>query len=73
MSFDRIPFDTAIMGGRACVRGLRIPVTVILKLLAGGMTSAENLADYPDFERGDIEQRIAYAAALADDQVVVGA
>ena len=73
MSFDRITFDTAIMGGRACVRGLRIPVTVILKLLAGGMTPAEILIDYPDLERGDIEQCIAYAAALADDQVVAGA
>ena len=48
-------------------------MTVILKLLAGGMTPAENFADYPDFERGDIEQCIAYAAALADDQVVAGA
>jgi uncharacterized protein (DUF433 family) len=72
MSFNRITFDPQVMGGRPCVRGLRIPVTVVLQLLAGGMTPADILADYPDLEREDIEQCIAYAAALADDQVVAG-
>lgn len=57
------------MGGRACIRGMRIPVSVVLKLLAGGMKSNEILADYPDLEPDDIEQSIQYAALLADEQV----
>jgi uncharacterized protein (DUF433 family) len=69
MALDRITFDDQIMGGRACIRGMRIPVSVVLKLLAGGMTSGQILADYPDLEREDIGQCIQYAAMLADEQV----
>jgi uncharacterized protein (DUF433 family) len=72
MTLDRITFDDRIMGGRACIRGMRIPVSVVLKLLAGGMKSDEILADYPDLELGDIEQSIQYAAILADDSWQVG-
>jgi uncharacterized protein (DUF433 family) len=71
MTFDRITFDEHMMGGMPCVRGLRIPVTVVLKLLAGGMTPGEILADYPDLEQADSDQCLAYAAALSDEQVVV--
>ena len=70
--FDRIAFDLAIMGGRACIRGMRIPVSVVLKLMAGGMTPDQILADYPDLEREDIDQCIQYAAMLADEQMVSG-
>jgi uncharacterized protein (DUF433 family) len=72
MTLERITFDDQIMGGRACIRGMRIPVTVVLKLLAGGMTSEQILADYPDLEVGDVEQCIQYAAMLADEQVQPG-
>jgi uncharacterized protein (DUF433 family) len=48
---------------------MRIPVSVILKLLAGGMTYDQILGDYPDLEREDIEQSIQYAALLADERV----
>ena len=71
MAFDRITFDEHMMGGRPCVRGLRIPVTVVLKLLAGGMTPGKVLADYPDLEQADIDKCLAYAAALSDEQIVV--
>ncbi len=71
MAFDRITFDEHMMGGRPCVRGLRIPVTVVLNLLAGGMTPGKVLADYPDLEQADIDQCLAYAAALSDEQIVV--
>lgn len=71
MTLDRITFDEKIMSGRACVRGLRIPVSVVLKMLAGGMTTQQILADYPDLQAEDIEQCIQYAAALADDRVIV--
>jgi uncharacterized protein (DUF433 family) len=70
MTLDRITFDDQIMGGRACVRGLRIPVSVVLKLLAGGMSAEQIISDYPDLEAPDIDQCIQYAALLADEQVV---
>jgi uncharacterized protein (DUF433 family) len=59
------------MAGRACIRGMRIPVSVVLKLLAGGMSLEQILADYPDLEREDIEQAIQYAAVLADDRITM--
>jgi uncharacterized protein (DUF433 family) len=69
MILDRITFDDQIMGGRACIRGLRIPVSTVLKMLAGGMSTDQILADYPDLEIQDIEQAVQYAALLADEQV----
>lgn len=71
MNLDRITFDEQTMGGRACIRGMRIPVSVVLKLMAGGMTHQQILDDYPDLEQADIDQCIQYAAALADEQVHV--
>jgi uncharacterized protein (DUF433 family) len=70
MKLDRITFDDELMGGRACIRGMRIPVSVVLKLLAGGMTAEQILSDYPDLQSADIDQCIQYAALLADEQVV---
>jgi uncharacterized protein (DUF433 family) len=69
MTLERITFDDQIMGGRACIRGMRIPVSVVLKMLAGGLELEQILADYPDLEREDVEQCIQYAALLADEQV----
>jgi uncharacterized protein (DUF433 family) len=48
--FDRITFDTRIMGGRACTRGMRIPVSVIIKQIAHGATRDQVLTEYPDLE-----------------------
>jgi uncharacterized protein (DUF433 family) len=70
MTLDRITFNDQIMGGRACIRGMRVPVSVVLKMLAGGMSKDEILSDYPDLEGGDVEQSIQYAALLADERVV---
>jgi len=67
--FERITFDPQIMGGRACIRGMRIPVSVIVGQLAHGATSEEILADYPDLEREDIQQALEYVAWLAQEQV----
>jgi len=69
MPLDRITFDESIMAGRACIRGMRIPVSVVLKMLAGGMTREQILADYPDLEEADIGQCLQYAAMLADERV----
>ena len=60
------------MGGQACVRGLRITVSLILNLLANGMSAAEILHDYPDLESADIGQALQYASLLAKDEVVAG-
>ena len=67
--FERITFDPAIMGGRACIRGLRIPVSVIVGQIAHGATAEEILADYPDLEAEDIQEAIQYAAWLAQETV----
>lgn len=67
--FDRITFDPKIMGGRACIRGMRIPVSVIVGQIASGATHEEVLRDYPDLEREDIQQALAYSAWLAHEEV----
>lgn len=69
MKFDRITFDPQIMGGRACVRGMRIPVSVIVKHIAHGASFEEILAGYPDLQREDIQQAIEYAAWLSEEEV----
>ena len=67
--FDRITFEPKIMGGRACIRGMRIPVSVIVGQIAHGATVEEVLADYPDLEPEDIQQALGYAAWLAQEEV----
>jgi len=67
--FERITFDPAIMGGRACIRGMRIPVSVIVGQIAHGATLEEVLADYPDLESEDIQQALEYAAWLAQEEI----
>lgn len=56
--FDRITFDPDIMGGRACIRGMRIAVSLIVNLVANGMTTAEIIEEYPDLEAEDIRQAL---------------
>jgi uncharacterized protein (DUF433 family) len=68
--FDRITFDADIMGGRACIRGMRITVATIVGQIAGGASRQEILADYPALEPEDITQALTYAAYLAREQVV---
>ena len=67
--FDRITFDSRILGGRACIRGMRIPVSVIVGQIAHGATWDEVLQGYPDLERDDIQQALQYAAWLTQEQV----
>ncbi|MEK6651416.1 MAG: DUF433 domain-containing protein [Nitrospirota bacterium] len=59
--FKRITFDQQIMGGRACIRGMRIPVSVIVGQVAHGATVDEILRDYPDLEQEDITEALEYA------------
>jgi len=67
--FKRITFEPEIMGGRACIRGMRIPVSVIVSQLAHGATVEDVLAGYPDLERQDIEEALGYAAWLTQEEV----
>ena len=60
-SFDRITFDPDVMGGRPCIRGIRITVGTILGLLASGHSDEEILKEYPYLEKEDIRAALAYA------------
>jgi uncharacterized protein (DUF433 family) len=67
--FDRISFHSEIIGGRACIRGMRIPVAVIVGQIAHGATFDEVMQGYPDLEREDIQQALEYAAWLTHEEV----
>lgn len=66
----RISVDPNICHGKACIKGTRVMVSVILDNLAAGLTHEEILKSYPTLKAGDIEVAIAYAAALARERVV---
>jgi len=67
--FERITFDPRVMGGRACIRGMRITVSLIINLVANGMTTDGILAEYPDLETDDIREALQYAATLDSEEV----
>ncbi|MEI6512464.1 MAG: DUF433 domain-containing protein [bacterium] len=67
--FDRITYNTQVMGGKATIRGLRITVGQVVNLVANGMTISEIILEYPDLEADDIRQALQYAASLADDEI----
>jgi uncharacterized protein (DUF433 family) len=67
--FERITSDPQVMGGRACIRGMRITVSLVVNLVANGMTAEEILKEYPDLEPEDIRQALQYAASLAREEI----
>jgi uncharacterized protein (DUF433 family) len=67
--FDRITFDTAVMGGRACIRGMRITVALVVNLVANGMSTEDIIREYPELESEDIHQALQYASALANEEI----
>jgi uncharacterized protein (DUF433 family) len=67
--FERITFDPKMMGGRACIRGMRITVALLVNMVANGMTTEEILKEYPDLEAEDIRQALQYAAFLAREEI----
>ena len=69
-SFDRVTFDPAVMGGKACIRGMRVTVGTVVGLLAAGRSRAEILDAYPYLEREDIDQSLAYAAWRLEEREV---
>jgi uncharacterized protein (DUF433 family) len=62
MSFTRITVRADQMGGVPCIRGLRIPVSTVVSMVAEGMSDQEILAAYPDLEAEDIREAVRYAA-----------
>lgn len=60
--FKRITFDPEVMGGKPCIRGMRITVGTLLGLMASGQSFEEILRGYPDLEEEDLREALAYAA-----------
>jgi uncharacterized protein (DUF433 family) len=71
LGFDRITFDPDVMGGRACIRGMRVTVSLVVNLVANGMSVPEIVEAYPYLEPDDIGQALRYVAWLAEESVHV--
>jgi len=69
--FDRITQVPGVMGGKACIRGMRVTVGTVVGQIGAGRTIDELLQDYPYLEREDILQALRYAAWLADEREAV--
>jgi len=69
-NLDRITFNPEVMGGKPCIRGMRVTVGTIVGLVASGRAIDEVLADYPYLEREDVLQALSYAAWRAEEREV---
>ncbi len=67
---DRITRDPAVMGGKACIRGMRVTVGMLVGQIGAGHGIEEILAEYPYLEREDVMQALRYAAWLAEEREV---
>ena len=67
---DRISADPNVCHGKACIKGTRVMVAVVLDCLAEGMTEEEILKEYPSLKKGDIQAAIHYAAVLAREEII---
>ena len=70
-ALDRITQNAAVMGGKPCIRGLRVTVGMIVGLIGTGSTIDQILVDYPYLEHEDIMQALRYAAWRAEEREVV--
>jgi uncharacterized protein (DUF433 family) len=68
---DRITQNPAVMGGKACIRGMRVTVSMIVGQIGAGHSVDELLASYPYLEQEDILQALRYAAWAAEDREVI--
>lgn len=62
MKFERITFNPKVMGGKPCIRGMRVTVGTILGLMASGHSHEEILKAYPYLEKEDLDEALSYAA-----------
>jgi len=67
---DRIAIDPRVCGGKPCIRGTRIWVSLVLDFLAGGMTESDLLSEYPQLTHEDVLAAIAYGAEAARERIV---
>jgi uncharacterized protein (DUF433 family) len=70
IQFSRITMDPAVMGGKACIRGLRVTVGMVVGLIAAGRNRTEIISAYPYLESEDIDQALAYAAWRVEEREV---
>jgi uncharacterized protein (DUF433 family) len=70
MEFDRITRNPEVMGGKACIRGMRVTVGMVVGQIGAGRVIEEILASYPYLEREDILQSLRYAAWLTEGREV---
>ncbi len=68
MQFERITINPAQMRGVPCIRGLRIPVSTVVGLVAQGMPETQIMKEYPDLDVEDIRQSLRFAAAAVDER-----
>ena len=68
--FERITMDPEVMGGKPCIRGMRVTVGMIVEALAAGRTIEQLLADFPYIDEPDVREALAFAARLAQGQEV---
>lgn len=71
LKLSRITLDPAVMGGRPCIRGLRVTVGTLVGLVAAGKSRQDILSLYPYLEAADIEEALTYAAWRAEEQEIV--
>ena len=70
MAIDRITVDPLVMGGKPCIRGMRVTVGMIVGMLAEGHSTDEILKLYPYLEAEDIAQALSYAALRSEEREV---
>lgn len=70
MAFTRINIDHRIMGGLPCIAGTRIPVAMLVRMVAAGTPVETILEDYPQLEEDDVREALRFAAANVDQRVV---
>ncbi len=68
--FQRITIDPEVMGGKPCIRGMRVTVGMIVEALSAGRTVEQLLADFPYLEEADIREALAFAAHLAQGREI---
>ena len=71
LGLERITFNPRIMAGQACIRGMRIPVSLVVNLVANGKPVEKILEEYPDLKPEDIRQSLLYAAWLTNDSLIL--
>ncbi len=67
-AFKHITYNPKVLNGQACIRDLRIPVHLVLDLLASSHSEAQILSDYPDLTKEDIHEALEYGAWLAREE-----